>query len=328
MASSVGLLLLQLGTPAAPRPAEVRRFLREFLSDPRVLDMPAWKRFLVLELLILPRRPRASAEAYAKIWSSAGSPLLIHARALAEQVRGRLGESVAVELAMRYGEPSIGGALDRFQRDGVGRIVVFPLFAQYSTAATGSAVARVYELAAQRWNTSALQVVPPFFDHPAHLAARAELARPFLASQYDRVFMSFHGLPVRQALKSGATPVFDYRAQCQTTARLLAGRLEIPDDKLVVSFQSRLGRSPWMRPYTDEVLAAQARGGARRAVILSPGFVFDCLETLEELGIRGAETWREHGGESLALVPALNATDRWADAVVEIARDGSSWIPR
>jgi ferrochelatase len=320
------LLLVQLGTPAAPEPREVRRFLREFLWDPRVMDVPAWKRFLLLELLILPRRPRSTAEAYAKIWTADGSPLLVNARALVSKVQAQLGSRVRVELGMRYGQPSIGEALDGFERAGVARLVVCPLFPQYSTAATGSAVARVFELAAGRWNTPCLQIVPPFFDHPAHLDARADLARPYLRSPYDRVFMTFHGLPERQLRKSGDGVAFDYRAQCETTARLLARRLQISEEKLVVCFQSRLGRSPWMQPYTDEALAAAARAGARRAVILSPGFVFDCLETLEELGMRGVETWKAHGGDSLALVPALNAGDSWAEAMVRIAADGSSWL--
>lgn len=326
MSGRVGLLLVQLGTPEAPRPREVRRFLREFLSDPRVLDIPAWKRFLLLELLILPRRPRASAEAYRKIWRAEGSPLLVHARALQAKVQSRLGPGIQVELAMRYGRPTIAAALERFEQAGAARVVVFPLFAQYSSAATGSAVARVMELAAGRWNTPCLEIVPPFYDHPAYVDARVEVARPFLGEPCDRVFMTFHGLPERQLRKSGAVLAYDYRAQCETSARLLARRLAIPDERLVVCFQSRLGRSPWMRPYTDEALAAAARGGARRAVILSPGFVFDCLETLEELGIRGVETWRAHGGETLTLVPALNAGDRWAAAVVEIAAGASAWL--
>lgn len=342
MNDRVGLLLVNLGTPDAPRPREVRRYLREFLSDPRVLDVPALTRFLVLELLILPRRPRASAAAYAKIWGPEGSPLLVHGRALAEKVQARLGDAAQVELAMRYGNPSIASALDRFERAGVSRLVVLPLYPQYSSAATGSTIEHVLRLAGERWNTPYLQVVPPFYDHPAYLEARAEVARPFLAPMPERVFMSFHGLPERQVRKSdptgghclarpdccvevGARNRYCYRAQCHAAARLLAQRLGIPEERVTVCFQSRLGRTPWLRPQTDEVLAAEAQQGVRRAVII-PAFVADCLETLEELGIRGAEIWRANGGETLTVVPAVNAGDRFVEAVIEIAAGSSTWL--
>jgi ferrochelatase len=347
MTERVGLLLVNLGTPEAPRPREVRRYLREFLSDPRVLDLPAWRRFLLLELLILPRRPRATAAAYRAIWTDAGSPLLVHGRALARKLQERLGSSVQVELAMRYGDPSIESALERFERSAVSRIVLFPLFAQYSGAATGSTVARVLRLAAARWNTPFVQVVPPFFDHPAYLEARAAIARPQLAGPApDRVFVSFHGVPERQVRRSdpalrlgaggghcltearcceeiGAANRHCYRAQCFAHARLLGERLGVPAERLIVCFQSRLGRAPWLRPYTDEVLAGEARGGARHAVLLH-SFLADCLESLEELCIRGARTWREHGGATLRVVPALNDDPRFVEAVIEIVAGTSS----
>lgn len=342
MTERVGLLLVNLGTPDAPRPREVRRYLREFLSDPRVMDVPALTRFLVLELLILPRRPRASAAAYQKIWGPEGSPLLVHGKALAAKVQARLREAVQVELAMRYGNPSIARALDRFEERGVSRLIVFPLYPQYSSAATGSTIEEVQRLAGSRWNTPYLHIVPPFYDHPAYLEARAEVARPFLEPMPERVFMSFHGLPERQIKKSDrsgshclARPDccaeiamvnrYCYRAQCHAAARLLAERLGVPEERVVVCFQSRLGRSPWLRPATDEVLAAEARRGVRHAVIV-PAFVADCLETLEELGIRGIEIWRANGGEMLTVVPAVNAGDRFAEAVIEIAGDASTWL--
>jgi ferrochelatase len=335
MKERAGLLLINLGTPEAPRPREVRRYLREFLSDPRVLDMPALLRFLLLELVILPRRPRASAAAYQKIWTLEGSPLLVHSRALAAKVQAVLGDAVQVELAMRYGRPSIAGALDRFEKAGVRRLTVFPLYPQYSSAATGSVIDEVHRRAAGRWSKPDLRIVPPFYDHPAYVEARAELARPFLDRDPERVFFSFHGLPERQIRKSdpsgahclahpdccaevGPENRSCYRAQCFAAAQLLAERLGVPEEQRIVCFQSRLGRSPWLSPNTEEVLAAEARRGVRRAVII-PAFVTDCLETLEELAIRGVETWRRNGGESLQVVPALNAGDRFADAVVEIA---------
>jgi ferrochelatase len=358
MKEPVGLLLVNLGTPDAPRPREVRRYLREFLSDPRVLDIPAFLRFLLLELVILPRRPRASAAAYRKIWTPEGSPLLVHGRALAAKVQALLGEAVQVELAMRYGNPSIASALDRFAAAGASRLVVLPLYPQYSSAATGSSIERVQRLAARRWNTPYLQIVPPFYDHAAYLEARAEVARSYLQSALqstlqpalgvaaepapERVFFSFHGLPERQIRKSdpsgghcllradccaevGPANRHCYRAQCHAAARLLADRLGVPEEQRIVCFQSRLGRSPWISPATDEVLASEARRGVRHAVLI-PAFVADCLETLEELAIRGVETWRQNGGATLRVVPALNAGDRFAEAVVEIATQGSTWL--
>lgn len=339
----VGLLLVNLGTPAAPSPREVRRFLREFLSDRRVLDLPAWRRFLLLELLILPRRPRVAAAAYRKIWTEAGSPLLVHGRALAGKLQERLGETVQVELAMRYGEPSIESALERLDRAGVSRWSLLPLYPHYSSAATGSSIARVLEMAAKRDLTPYLQVIPPFYDQPAYLDARAALVRPFLAERPpERVFMSFHGLPERQVRRLdrsaahclaradccaeiGAANRHCYRAQCFATARRLAERLGLRPDVVVVCFQSRLGRTPWLRPYTDEALAAEARRGVRHGLVV-PSFVADCLETLEELGMRGVETWRAHGGETLQVVPALNADDRFVEALLAIAVAGSSFL--
>jgi ferrochelatase len=337
MRERAGLLLVNLGTPEAPTPRAVRRYLREFLSDPRVLDMAAWKRFLLLELVILPRRPRASAEAYSKIWTPEGSPLLVHGRNLRDRLREKLGEGVPVELGMRYGQPSIAAALDRLAATGARWITVLPLFAHSSEAATGSAVERTRTAAKER--ALALEVVPPFFRHPAYLAARAESIRLYLSEPFDRVFFTFHGLPERQIRRADPggrhclasahccatladTNQGCYRAQCFETARRLASRLGLDAGRCGVSFQSRLGRDPWIRPYTDLEVAQAARGGARRALVI-PSFVADCLETLEELGLRGEESFKANGGESLTVVPALNSDPRWVDAVVRIARDAS-----
>jgi protoporphyrin/coproporphyrin ferrochelatase len=341
-----GLLLVNLGTPDAPRPREVRRYLREFLSDPRVLDLSALRRFLLLELVILPRRARASAAAYRKIWTAEGSPLLVHGRALAGKLQARLGDGVRVELAMRYGQPSIASALDRLDAAGASRIVLFPLYPHYSAAATGSTIERVLRLAGERWTTPFVQVVPPFYDHPAYVDARAASLRPWLAERMpERVFMTFHGVPERQLRRGdrggaegphclaradccariGAVNRDCYRAQCLATARSLAGRLGLDDERVVVCFQSRLGRTPWLRPYTDEALATEARRGVRDALIV-PSFVADCLETLEELAMRGVETWRAHGGESLRVAPALNADDRFVEAVIAIASERSGLL--
>lgn len=336
MPTRKGLLLVNLGTPRSPRPPDVRSYLRTFLSDPRVLDLPAWRRWLILNLIILPFRPRRSAAAYAKIWTERGSPLLFHSLDLLGRVRRRADADTAVELGMRYGEPSIASALKQLRARGVETLTVFPLYPQYSSASTGSALAEVYTRAAELWNVPYLRVVPPFYDHPAFLHASAEVAGPVLKRvEPERVFFSFHGLPERHVLKGDesnghclrstdcCSDIVEanrhcYRAQCLATARLLAERLGVPAERRIVCFQSRLGREPWIKPYTDEVLAAEARRGCRRAVILSPAFVADCLETVEELGMRGVALWKQNGGNVLEVAPCLNADEGWVEALWQI----------
>jgi protoporphyrin/coproporphyrin ferrochelatase len=332
-----GLLLCNLGTPDAPTPKAVRRYLREFLSDPRVLDMNPVGRALLLNLVILPTRPRKSAEAYRKIWTERGSPLLVHGEALAAAVRARLGSDWAVELGMRYGKPGIAAALARLRAAGVARVVVLPLYPQFASSTTASTVDQVRRLAAP--SGQSLAFVGAFYDHPAFLDAFATVGRPVLAAETpDHVLMSFHGLPERHLRKADASgrhclvaadccerigPANRgcYRAQCFATARALAGRLGLADGSFSVSFQSRLGRTPWIRPYTDATIAGLAAQGKRRLVVFCPAFVADCLETLEEIGIRAREQFLAAGGERLALVPSLNAHPAWADALVRIVRD-------
>jgi ferrochelatase len=331
-----GLLLVNIGTPDSPRPAEVRRFLREFLSDPRVIDLPSWQRWMLVNLLILPFRPRRSAESYRRIWSADGSPLLVHGRELTRKVQERLGDAVEVLLGMRYGKPSIRSALERFHNSGIRQITVLPLYPQHSQATTGSTTERVLSEAAKFGADFDIRMAPPFYDHPRFIEALAGIAAPCIERlSPDMVFFSFHGLPLRQvqaADRSGAHCLRSgdcceriddvnrdcYRAQCFATARLLADRLQLPESKWTVSFQSRMGRAEWIAPHTAELLAREARRGCKRAVIISPSFVADCLETLHELGIEAVEIWKAHGGDELQLVPALNADDAWADAVAAI----------
>lgn len=335
-----GILLVNLGTPDAPRPREVRRYLREFLGDPRVMDLNPVGRWLLLNLVILPFRPRQSAEAYAKIWTDEGSPLLVHGRALAAGLAARL-PGCPVELGMRYGNPSIAGALDRLHDRGCDRVVLVPLYPQYSSSATGSTVEATYRAAASRWNTPFLTVVPPFYDAPGFIEAWAAVGGPHWREfRPDHVLFSFHGLPERQVRRSDESgrhclaapdccaaigPVNRncYRAQCYATARALSVRLGIPAERSTVAFQSRLGRTPWIRPYMDEVVPDLARRGVRRLLVFSPAFVADCLETLEEIGIRTRESFLEAGGEELRLVPSLNAEPVWIDAVADLVRDAA-----
>jgi protoporphyrin/coproporphyrin ferrochelatase len=331
-----GLLLINLGTPEAPTPSAVRRYLREFLGDPRVIDINAVGRALLLNLIILPLRPAKSAHAYASIWDpQRGSPLMYHSQDLARAVAAQLGDAWHVELAMRYGQPSLAAALDAFVARGVERVVVLPLFPQYASSSTGTAVARVMELAGAQWNVPALDFVPAFYDDPGFIGAFAQVARPVLAdARPDHVLFSFHGLPVRQIVKTdrgGAVCLRSatccderknphcYRAQSFATARALAAELALATDRYTVCFQSRLGRTPWIEPYTDHVIDRLGHAGIKRLAVLCPAFVADCLETVEEIGMRARAQFKAAGGEELILVPSLNATAPWVDAVCAIA---------
>jgi ferrochelatase len=335
----IGVLLVNLGTPEAPQPREVRRYLAEFLSDPRVIDIPALPRWLLLHGFILRTRPRASAAQYRKIWTEAGSPLLVNGLALRDAVASALGDAYRVELGMRYGRPDLATALEALSAAGVSRIVLLPLFPQYSEAATGSAVARVEALHADRADVPPLRVLGDFYDEPRFIEAFATVARPHLQRfQPDHVLLSYHGLPERQvratdlsgahclAIESCCDAVGEinrrcYRAQCFATSRALTAALGLGEGDTSVAFQSRLGRTPWIRPYTDERLPELAASGVRRLAVMCPAFVADCLETLEEIGLRANTQWRELGGDALELIPSLNAHPAWVDAVAGIVRD-------
>ena len=327
-----GVLLVNLGTPDAPEPRAVRRYLREFLSDPRVLDMPAPARAALLYGVILPLRPRRAAAAYRKIWLPEGSPLRVHGCALRDALAKELPDAVGVELAMRYGRPSIRDALARLVEADAAQVIVVPLFPQSAAASTGSALACVYAEAARLGDTPPLAVLPAFYDDPGFVAATAAVARPALERfAPDFVLMSYHGLPERQVKRSdrsgnclAAEDCCDtigprnrgcYRAQCFATSRALAEALGLEPARTATAFQSRLGRSPWLKPYTDLLLPDLFERGVRRLAVLCPTFVADCLETLEEIGIRARAQWREAGGEDLCLVPSLNAHPRWVEAL-------------
>ncbi len=335
-----GVLLVNLGTPDSTRVGDVRRYLREFLSDPLVIDLPAPARWLLLNLIILPFRPRRSAEAYRQIWLPEGSPLLFHGLALRDALAETLGDAYVVELGMRYGKPSIASALARLRGADVARILALPLFPQYSTAATGSAVARIELELDHAPDTPPLDLLPPFYAEPGFIDAWAAVARPELeAFGPDFVLLSYHGLPERQVKATDRSngahclaradccdALVDanrdcYRAHCFATSRALAEALKLPADGVDTAFQSRLGRTPWIQPYTDFRLPELARAGHRRLAVLCPAFVADCLETLEEIGIRAREQWTELGGEDLLLVPSLNASPAWVETIASWVRE-------
>lgn len=329
----VGVLLLQLGTPDSTSVRDVRTYLREFLSDPRVLDMPAPVRSLLLNAVILPFRPRRSAEQYRKIWTAEGSPLMVHTEALADALQEELGERHLVRVGMRYQNPSIESALDDLVQAGCERIVIAPMFPQYSSAAWGSAVGRAHELTSTKWNLPATSTIPPFYDHPGFVRSVAEVARPLLESfQPDHVLFSYHGLPESQIRKSDpsgewclqrrdccdavqAENRFCYRTQSHATTRVVADELGLSLSEFSTAFQSRLAGQKWIEPYTDAVLERLHGDGVRRLAVLTPSFVADCLETLEEIGIRLRDQWLGMGGEDLLLVPCINAHPSWSSAL-------------
>ena len=334
-----GVLLINLGTPDAPETGPVRRYLREFLSDPRVLDISPPGRAALLYGVILPFRPQKSAEAYRKIWMPQGSPLLVYGNALRDRLQDALGPGWAVELGMRYGTPSLGSAIEKLRARGVRELTVVPLYPQYASSSTGSSLERVYQLVGAAWNVEALRVLPPFFDRPAFLDAFADVGRPVLAeARPEHVLFSFHGLPERQVKKSDPTGAhclhradccdvdvpanrWCYRRQCFFTAQALAQRLGLPSGAWTVTFQSRLGRTPWIRPYTDLVIPELAAKGVKRMAVFCPAFVADCLETLEEIGIRAKAQFLAHGGEALTLVPSLNAHPSWVRGLTRMVRE-------
>lgn len=334
----VGVVLIQLGTPDSTAVGDVRRYLREFLSDPRVMDLPAPARKLILNLVILPFRPRRSAEQYGKIWTEDGSPLLIHTNDLAAAVQERLGPSFHVTVGMRYQNPPLSDALDELATLGCTRVIAVPLFPQYASAAYGSAAAHALELAARRWNVPAISTVAPFFDNQGFLDSAGSIARPLIDDfAPDHVLFSYHGVPESQIHKgasSGSCPIdeeccsnltaanqFCYRAQCYATTAGLARSLGLPHDGYTTTFQSRMKGKKWIEPFTDILVNDLYDQGVRRLAVLTPSFVADCLETTEEIGIRLREQWEGIGGEDLLLVPCVNSAPEWASALTQMIRE-------
>lgn len=331
-----GVLLINLGTPKAPTTQAVRAYLREFLSDPCVIDIHPLARWLLLNAVILPFRPRKSAAAYQKIWMPEGSPLRIHSEALAEALQDRLSETHTVRLAMRYGEPSIADELTQLMSAGVTQVVVVPLYPQYATSSTGTALSAVYQAAIGRAVVPVFNVVPDYYDHPQFLDLVSSMIQADKAAfEADHVLFSYHGLPerhIRQCDFSGNHCLMSdtccdtirvenrscYRAQCFATTRGIVERLQLSSTEWTVGFQSRLGRTPWIKPYTDEILPELVERGVRRLVVSCPSFVSDCLETLEEIGLRAREDFIAAGGEDLHLVPAVNSQGKWVDAVASM----------
>jgi len=315
---SLGVLLVNLGTPDEPTPSAVRRYLKQFLWDPRVVEIPRALWWIILHGFILTIRPARSARLYRKIWTEDGSPLLIHSQHIAESVQqqltARISGSVNVELGMSYGEPSINAALERLNASGARRIVCLPLYPQYSGTTTASVFDAVTgALSQQRW-VPEFRFISHYHDARGYIAAQAQNIREYWEQngRGQKLLFSFHGIP-KDTLTNGDP----YHCQCHKSARLIAQSLELGDDDWAVSFQSRLGRAEWLRPYTDETVRKLGGEGLQRLDVVCPGFAADCLETLEEIAMQNAAFFRSAGGGSLNYIPALNARD---DHVAFLAR--------
>jgi ferrochelatase len=324
----VGILLVNLGTPDAPTAPAVRAYLRQFLSDPRVVEIPRAAWWLVLNGLVLTTRPRQSAKKYASIWMGEGSPLAVHTERQTKLLRGylgeRLGAQVSVESAMRYGERSIAGALQALRAAGCDRLLFLPLYPQYAAATTGSACDALFSALLRERNLPGLRIVKHFHDHAAYIRALAQSVRDHWSvnGQPDRVLMSFHGLP-QFALERGDP----YHCECQKTARLLAEALDLAPAQYLVTFQSRFGRARWLKPYTIETVVALGRARTPRIDVICPGFVADCLETLEEIALENKAAFLQAGGREFHYIASLNERQDWIRALAEIALDHlGGWI--
>jgi len=343
--SKRGILLLNLGSPDSPSVRDVRRYLREFLMDGRVIDC-AWPiRFALVNFLIIPRRAHQSTHAYASIWTEAGSPLVVRSRNVCAELQKRIEAPIA--LAMRYRNPSIKDAIDKLADQGVTDLLVIPLFPHWAMSSFETAAERARQIAFEEAPQMKVTVAAPFYKNPNYIAALVASAEPTSRKGYDHLLFSFHGLPERHLHKADPTGHHDltkepccnesnpalktcYRAQCFKTVEAFAREARLPEGKYSVAFQSRLGREQWMRPYTDVELARLAKSGVKRLAVICPAFVADCLETLEEIGMRGRDIFIGNGGREFMLIPCLNEHPLWIAALEKMANDflGATDAPR
>lgn len=331
----IGVLLVNLGTPDSTATGDVRKYLREFLMDGRVIDFPAVPRWMLVNLIIAPFRAPKSAAEYRKLWTDRGSPLLFHTQDLKDKLVERLNpKEYLVSMAMRYQTPSIEAGLEELMKAKVRKIIVLPLFPQYASATNGSVMDKVMEISRGWQIIPEINFISNFIEHPLFVKAWTELGQAEMAKQeYDRYLFSYHGLPERQIRKGsvegycqlgsccnkyGASNQFCYRAQCFQTTRLVAAKLGLPEEKVLTCFQSRLGNDPWIKPYTEDIIKKYAEEGVKKVLVFSPAFVADCLETTVEVGEEYKEQFEELGGEHWDLVPSLNSSETWVDCVQDL----------
>jgi ferrochelatase len=337
--SKQGVLLINLGSPDSTSVSDVRKYLREFLMDGRVIDVPYPIRWCIINLAILPTRPAKSAEAYEKVWTKEGSPLVVTSCHVHEDLKRRLGDGIVVELAMRYQSPSIEEAITRLRDQGVTDLLVFPLFPHYAMSSFETAVVRAREVANEIAPAMVLKAVEPYYRDPEYITALVASVTDHLKGGYDHLLFSFHGLPERHLRKGDPTrshcltvpncctspsPAHAscYKAQCYATVREFVAAAGIPEGKYSVSFQSRLGSDPWIKPYTDLEFERLAGSGVKKLLVICPAFVSDCLETLEEIAMSGKETFLEAGGSEFELIPCMNEHPRWLEALEKLVRAG------
>lgn len=334
-----GVLLINLGTPDSPKTKDVRRYLTEFLNDPRVIDISKVGRALLVNGIIVPFRAPKSAKIYKELWDmwDGESPLLTYGKILKEKIQSRFSEqNVTVELAMRYQNPSLDEVMERMEKAGYDQIIVMPLFPHYASASTGSAVEKVMKLMRKWWAIPEVKIVAEFFDHPGYIDAFVEKALVHKIEDYDHIIFSYHGLPMRQLTKvhpelecadcdcdKAYKPEYRlcYQNECYETTRLIAAKLGLKKSDYTVSFQSRLGKTPWLKPYSDQIVEEQAKSGSKKLLMFSPAFIADCLETSVEIGVEYQEIFEEHGGEKVQLVESLNDSQKWTDTVYSLIQE-------
>lgn len=330
MSGKTGILLINLGTPDSPLVGDVRRYLFEFLNDPRVIDINPIGRFFLVNFIIVPFRAPKSAKVYKELWTEQGSPIIIYGDSVKEKLQKELGNQFEVEIAMRYQNPSLDDVLERMRKKNYQKIIILPLFPQYASASTGSAIDKAMKIISKWWVIPELRIISQFYNDEGYINSVVEQGKKHTINDYDHVLFSYHGLPVRQVDKvyEDSKPCDDhnceneitednkycYKAVCYATTRMIAERLYIPKEKYTVCFQSRLDKD-WLEPFSDKVVIEQAKKGAKRLLVFSPAFVADCLETTIEIGKEYQELFEEHGGEKVQLVESLNDHPVWIEAL-------------
>ena len=325
MKEKTGVLLINLGTPDSPSVSDVRSYLSQFLNDPRVIDIPWLARKILVNLIIVPFRAPKSAKVYKKLWTANGSPLLFHSVRAKQLLQNELGDGYEVHLAMRYKNPSIPDVLEKMRKANYKKIVVLPMFPQYASASTGSALEEVMRVIQTWWVIPEIRLISQYYNHPDYIEGFVERGKQFKPDEYDHVLFSYHGLPERQVDKvynaglcadhdceHGITEEnkFCYKATSYATTRLIASRLGIPAEKYTVCFQSRLDQK-WLKPFSDEVVRECAKKGMKKILVFSPAFTADCLETIIEIGEEYQEIFHNYGGEKVQLVESLNDHPKW-----------------
>ena len=324
------VLLINLGTPDSPSTKDVRKYLFEFLNDPRVIDIPAIARFFLVNFIIVPFRAPKSAKTYKELWTEDGSPILIYGKSVQMKLQEALGEKYKVELAMRYQNPGLNDVIGEMEKKNYNKIIILPLFPQYASASSGSAIDKAMKLISKWWIIPEIKIISQFYDNEGYLDTIAEQAIKYNLDEYDHILFSYHGLPIRQVDKVyedgrlceehnceneiTEENKYCYKATCYATTRLLAERLNISEEIYTVCFQSRLDKK-WIEPFSDKVIIEQAKKGAKKLLVFSPAFVSDCLETTIEIGKEYQQLFEKHGGKKIQLVESLNDHPMWIEAL-------------